>query len=713
MAEAAVTYEIALAQTFQASLEELQATHQAAVLEAIGKLQRGHGAVRLHALPPLPWVSFCVNRDAVRIICHREGSTLLLAWVALHDAAYRWAERHAPQRIGNVIRLVTVSVEGDVAAAPAPAASVAPPGPLAEVRDRIFRHFEVTPRLGAALRALADEDTLLDLCARLEPALAEALVSLATDPDGLAGIVARYGEARAGATGSLAEAVKAPVNAEHVWLAPPEQRAVEAALAAGAEAWRIFLHPSQKRLVTVQTRGPFLVTGGPGTGKTVVALHRARVLAERLGATPERPVLLTTFSRVLTQQLEEGVASVCRDAPELGRAVTTLTLTATARRVLEAARAPSALLLGEDLDAAWGEALALDVLGKGRRFYEREREEVVLAQELAGEEDYLKASRAGRGERLDRAAKRKVFAVLAAYEAALARRGGDDPGGLARAATRLLREGKVASPFAAVVCDEAQDASGFELRLLAALATAPGEEAPGADRLFLVGDGHQRLYQRPTSLRASGIEVRGRSARLRLNYRTTQGICAAALEALEGIPPDVIEEDAQEADRAAGYRSLRGGERPAQHVFATAAEEADFVAARLREWKERPVLVLARTRAMVASLEERLRARGVQTTHLGDADLVPGGDHVLVATLHRSKGLEAPKVILAGMQESPARFPGGSEEEKALWQQRERLLVYVGMTRARDLCVLTRVDAKATPAEAGPKPRRARASRRT
>lgn len=694
--------EIAFAQTFQAAMRGLEFVQQAAVNEAIEKLQKGLGSVHLHALPPMPWVSFVVNRDAVRVICWREGSALVLAWVALHADAYRWAERHTPLQFGNVIRIrKTVIEDAPAADATADGRTVAPPGPLADVRDKIFRAFAVSPGLATALRALPDDDALLELGERLDKPLAEALVSLATDPDGLDLIVARYHAARASAATAppptLAQAVKASMNAEQFWVAPPEQRAIEAALAGDSTTWRVFLHPAQKRLVTTKTSGPFLVTGGPGTGKTVVALHRARFLTEQFAATRARPVLVTTFSRILASLLESGLAIVCRGEEHLLERTTTLTLTGAAARVLELAREPAAVLLGDDIDAAWSEALTVDKLGLQRRFYEAERDDVVLAQEITTEERYLSAARAGRTERLDRTKRKEIWKLLTVFETALTKRGGDDPGGLARRATALLRAGTVESPFAAVVCDEVQDASRWQLRLLAALATQKGEALPGPDRLFLVGDGHQRLYEKPASLRSCGIEVRGRSARLRLNYRTTQGICAAALDALAGEELDVLEQEAHPNDTAAdverGYRSLRAGARPTSHAFATADEEADFIATAIGATKARPFLVLARTRSMLAALQDRLRARGVATTMLGDTDALPAGDHVVLATLHRSKGLEAPQVILAGMQEVPLRFPGGSNEDKTLWARKERLLVYVGMTRARDGCLLTKVRA--------------------
>ena len=262
----------------------------------------------------------------------------------------------------------------------------------------------------------------------------------------------------------------------------------------------------------------------------------------------------------------------------------------------------------------------------------------------------------------------------------------------------------VASPFAAVVCDEVQDASAWELRLLAALSTPAGKKEPGPDRLFMVGDGHQRLSKKPTSLRTCGIEVRGRSARLRLNYRTTQGICSAALELIDGLALDVIDHDAAGtnasdggdvgADATGGYRSVRAGPRPIVRAFKSSDDEAAFVAEVVRDAvasQTVPVLILARTVSMVNALRDRLRERGLTVPTLGELDSLPAGVDAVLCTMHRSKGLEAPTVVLCGQQEVPQRYRAGLDVDREQRERQERLLQYVGMTRARDRCLLTRV----------------------
>lgn len=682
-------YRIALSPTFQKALTRLAPVHQAAVNETLLKLEAGNASVHVHALTSLPWVSFCVSRDAVRVICEREGDVLLLVHVGMHDEAYEWARRHRPRRFGHAIRVVPVAVDEPPVEGSLPARdSERPPGPLAGVRPKDLLHFGIQPPTAALLRTLPDEDSLLDLLTHFPPALAEALVELAACPDEIGGILNRYLEAKdRDAHVPLEEAVRANVNAGDVWLAPPGQEALAAALKGDLASWKVFLHPSQRRLVEMDASGPVKVSGGPGTGKSVVALHRARFLAEKLLVEDGRPILLCTYSRVLARQLREDLESLCVDQPALTSRIEVLTLTEVAQRVLAHAGRPSRLLLDDVVQDAWREALHLDEDDRGQPFFAAERERVVLFHDVRDEDRYLRVRRSGRGAGLDRKERRRTWAVLSAFEAALFARGGSDGPGLAWHASRTLEVSDQSSPYAAVVCDEVQDAGPPELRLLRALASEPGAPV-GANRLFLVGDGHQRLYRRPISLSACGIEVRGRSKRLRLNYRTTQGICAAAVELMEGVESDALDEEGDPLD---GYRSLRAGTRPETIVHEHTSAEADWIVEQWRASKEAPLLVLARTRAYLDELHEMLVARGLSPLRLGEGEALPKDADVVLATLHRAKGLEAPRVILAGMQLVPARWPGESAGEKELWERRERSLVYVGMTRARDRCALSRV----------------------
>jgi superfamily I DNA/RNA helicase len=655
-------YQIGMTPQFRDALDRLAPTARGEVVQAALRVQDGTAAAHVHKLESTDFVAFGVNRNALRVIALREADALILLHVDAHDDAYAWATRHRAVRVGSVIRFVSLATEE------APAEVAAVPGPLAGVRDRVFAKFGIGAHAAAALRRVATEDEVIELAEAMRPALAEAVLGLATTPDDLASVLAAFERA--------SDEPSAPVTGPF-WLAP-SARALQAALEGTLRDWQVFLHPSQRALVTKRFAGPVKVTGGPGTGKTVVAVHRARFLAESVFPEDPRPVLVTTFGRTLAEQLEVLVDQVCEDAPHVRARVEVRTLVEVAQAVLRSHGRPAGLVT--EVESAWARAMEAETLGLPRRFYAAEREHVVARVAAWTEDQYLVAARVGRPERLDRAKKRAIWRVLDAFERELVDEGGGDAIALGRDAARLA----VDSPWSAVVCDEVQDASATDLRLLSVLA---GGNRP--DGLFLCGDGYQRLYTRAVPLSACGIEVRGRSRELRLNYRTTEGIRRAAVDTIAGVEQDALDdEDSAGLD---GYRSLRGGPAPERKRFPSAEDEARWVAALAR-----PLLVLTRTRAYRDALAERLRAHGVEVHVLeGRGDLAPAG--VTLCTLHRAKGLEAPSVVIAGAHLVPARFPGGDASDRVAWERGERCLLYVGMTRARDWCAVSRVEESAGP----------------
>lgn len=689
-----MAYELAFSQHFWKSLDALDGRERAALFDAVEKVQAGLPSVKVHALEAVPYVSFYVNRDALRVICHRDGNLLVLLHVGAHDAAYAWARRHRVATIGGYVRILRSELTEDPASAriePPASGPLAPSeplaaGPLSALADEDFLRLDVHPASAAILRSVRDTDALVDLLTHFSSARGEALLDLATDPDSLERAEQRYRAALARPVEAkpLAQALRDDANASEFWMPDPSEEAYRRALRGDFDAWRVFLHPAQRQLARIEAKGAVKVTGGPGTGKTVVALHRAKHLAERLDGT----ILLTTFSNVLAKQLEGALDQLCEPGSEVRARIAVRSLVGVAQDVLRRAGCPADLIT--DPNPCWARALAHDVAGRGRRFYESEREGVIAAAGAESEAEYLKVRRTGRGTRLDRGARREIWRVIEAFEEALREAGGGDVIAIAREAARALARGDVEPPYAAVVCDEIQDVGASELRLLAALATDRARGALRPNGLTLCGDGLQRIYRVPITLRACGIDVRGAASRvLRLNYRTTEEIRRAAVAVMEGVPADELEDEGR--DPLAGYRSLRRGVPPEHRRFDTPEAEADWIAERARADEGR-LLILARKRQWLVRLRDLLAARGLEPRILESGDTPSASDRLVLCTLHRAKGLEAPRVIVAGRQLVPARYPGGGDpSDRDLWDRRERSLLYVGITRARDWCGVSEV----------------------
>ena len=318
--------------------------------------------------------------------------------------------------------------------------------------------------------------------------------------------------------------------------------------------WRVFLHPLQKRLGVGNRSGPVRVLGGAGTGKTVLAMHRARWLAEH--ATPEgKKVLVTTFTRNLAIDIEANLNTLC--TREIMQRIEVPNLDAWVLRFLRSKRYEQSIVYGRQDEAAecWHRALAIKdaALGFDNEFYAAELEQVVLAQGVTTLDAYRAARRVGRGVVLSRAKRDAIWPVFEEYRAQLASHRLKEVDDAYRDAAQLISK-EQHHPYSAIVIDETQDFGPQALRLLRALIE------PGPNDLFFVGDGHQRIYPRhKAAMSRSGIDIRGRARKLYINYRTTDEIRRQAVALLEGVAVDDLDDG---TDNNTRYKSLSHGPAP-------------------------------------------------------------------------------------------------------------------------------------------------------
>jgi superfamily I DNA/RNA helicase len=464
------------------------------------------------------------------------------------------------------------------------------------------------------------------------------------------------------------------------------QEELERMLANPFAAWRIFLHPAQRKIAYVASyAGPAQVTGGAGTGKTVTALHRAAYLAGRYavelplwGDGP--PILLTTFTRSLAAALDAQLAELVGDE-EVRSRIEVLNVDRLAYRVVQAARgAPSVAGSGE-LRQMWADAAAASGLPFTAAFLQHEWEQVILAQGLRTEQAYLTCQRRGRGTPLSKPQRSQVWQATQHVERELTGRRWSTQLQLADEAAELLNGSGPC--YRHIVVDEAQDLHPARWRLLRAAVSR------GPDDLFIAADPNQRIYENNVSLAALGISVRGRSRRLRLNYRTTQEILSWAIPLL-GLEPVTGLDD--EADTLIGYRSPVHGRQPEVQVAATREEEFAALAERVRAWLDmgiepHAIGVAARARYLADQARDALNAAGIGTVSLKSTSTASA---VRAGTMHNMKGLEFQAVAVIGVEKrsvpSAAAVIPEDEDPLAYKQglQRERCALFVACTRARD-----------------------------
>ncbi|MFZ2527370.1 MAG: 3'-5' exonuclease [Rhodococcus sp. (in: high G+C Gram-positive bacteria)] len=476
-------------------------------------------------------------------------------------------------------------------------------------------------------------------------------------------------------------------------------------------AWSIFLHPEQREYTTRNFNGPFRLSGGAGTGKTVVLLHRARELHRR---NPEARIVLTTYNRTLAEALKSQLAildSSVTIASDLGKsgiyiagvdAIAARMLGSFAADLSASGESPGSVaqvvgsravkLNKRTHKGSWKAAVTGhgDALGSDLRtasFFEAEYAMVVLPCLVTTREEYLKVRRTGRGVSLNRARRNAVWDVIEAYRAAAAADGTLDFEEKSAVAAQVLRSHADEGLADHVLVDEAQDLSPSRLMLLRALA------APGQNDLFIAEDSHQRIYGQPIVLGRYDISIVGRSRRLTLNYRTTEQNLRYALGILSGAEYTDLDD---EPDSTEGYRSARRGPRPNPIAANSLTDEYDIVARTVSGWLDggvdpETIGLLVPTLKEGESLPQELSDRGVSVTFV-DRDTAGISKTPQVMTMHRAKGMEFAKVVLVGVgaKNVPRTYfidvlPKGDRADAL---RRERSLLYVAATRARDELVV-------------------------
>ncbi|WP_245836373.1 3'-5' exonuclease [Paramicrobacterium agarici] len=472
-------------------------------------------------------------------------------------------------------------------------------------------------------------------------------------------------------------------------------------------AWRVFLHPEQRRYAdpTKPYNGPFRLSGGAGTGKTVVLLHRARNLAKQ---NPNARIVLTTFTRALSGNLERDLERLDPDVPiasELGQpGIRVLGIDQIAAAVRsrngsfsEAAidvlgyRVESTFRPGRNQDG-WGEAIAevapdLPPAIANKAFFEAEYLQVILPNALTEEADYLRVRRPGRGVALDRKKRMLVWSVVERYRKNSKLEGRVSFAEIAMIAAQCAEQSGESRFADHLLIDEGQDLSAAHWKLMRALVPE------GQNDLFIAEDTHQRIYGQHVVLSRYGINIVGRSRRLTLNYRTTEQNLRYALSILEG-GEYVDAENGEET--IGGYRSSRLGPEPRLVKASSTPELLSSTAECVQNWldegvKPETIAVLAHRNDDLVAISEGLAQRGIPATVLKSASLT--GERPVVLTMHTAKGMEFSRVILYDISEGtyPPSWATSdvAPEDVADVELRFRSLLYVAASRARDELVVS------------------------
>jgi superfamily I DNA/RNA helicase/mRNA-degrading endonuclease RelE of RelBE toxin-antitoxin system len=608
------------------------------------------------------------------------SNVVLLLWVDHHDDAYKWAEKKV-WKINKATGSLQVIEKGKEEPVKKPATSKK--GLFDEFKDKHLFKLGLPEELLPEVRKIQSEEELEKKSSDFPQEVYEALYMLAAGYE-LNQVFLEMDKSEdqpEANTEDFELALENPDTQRRFVVIDNEEKLAEM-LEAPLEKWRVFLHPSQRKLVQGNVNGPFRVLGGAGTGKTVVLIHRAKYLAEKIFNKPDDKVLVTTFTKNLAADIQSLLSAICSD--DVFKRIEVINLDQWVGNLLKKAGYDYTIDFGMKSSEVWEDALQLKPKEPlfDDQFYKAEWEEVIQAQDVSTFADYAQAKRVGRGTRLNRAQRKAIWPVFEEYRVLLTNNKIREPQDAQRDAIALLKDGKAVARYSAILLDEAQDMSPQAFSLLRQI--IPKEQP---NDLFIVGDAHQRIYRNKVVLGQLGINIIGRSMKLRVNYRTTEETRKWAVNLLRGMTIDDLDGG---RDHQQGYRSLYSGEKPVVESFNSLDDEIDWLVKKLEKQENTSnSCVVLRTNNLCEEYASILEAKGLKVYKIKRSKAEDRRQEgVRIATMHRVKGLEFDNVFIASMNKGivPPEYAldsASDEGEKDDIISRERCLVYVAATRAK------------------------------
>lgn len=699
--------QLLISNTFSDSLARLTQTEQRITHSSAFQLQLNPTSpgLQFHRIDrcrdPNFWSIRC-NRD-LRIIVHKTGDTLTLCYAGHHDDAYQWAERRKlqPHPVTGAAQFVEIRETVKEITIPRYVEQEAPKSrPLSHASDELLLSYGIPTEWLEDVRT-ADVDRICDLCDHLPEEAAEALLNLAvgepvavystkssppTDEDSQAAVETKSEPTEVAATDDIATAMQHP-DARRRFRVIENVEQLERALEAPWDKWTVFLHPTQDEVVRRKFFGPARVSGSAGTGKTIVALHRAVHLASTY---PGARILLTTFSLTLAAALQRLLSRLVGSQSAISQQITVKSMDDVGRELYES-KFGTVTLASETavIEAISAAAAQVDGHHFTDSFLLTEWESIIDAFQLTTWDDYRDVSRLGRKTRLGAKSRAVAWKIFERVRQQLEQQSLVT---MCQVFNRLAESmDDESKPYDYAIVDEAQDINVPQLRFLAALA------ANKPDGLFFAGDLGQRIFQSPFSWKSLGVNIQGRSSTLRINYRTSHQIRRQADKLL---PSEIADVDGNTESRK-GTISVFNGPAPTIRMLETAEQEAAEVGKWIAEridagLSAEEIGVFVRSDAELARANQAVELANQKPWELTESISEKGG-HVAVCTMHLAKGLEFRCVVVMACDDDVIPLQNRiesavHESELAEVYDTERHLLYVACTRAREQLLVCGVE---------------------
>jgi len=672
----------------QVQVDTLPSAIRKKVYDFISKFQENSKSASIH-LEPIKTFKDQTLRSAridqtyraiVKVSSH--GDDFHFLWVDHHDKAYEWAQKKVVDynKITNSWQVFTaaenITLEDD------PKDIKKNQVLFTDYSKSELMNIGVPEILMPAIYALKDLDDLDQLAPHLPEGLFENLFYL-HDGGSIDGVISEIREASQvnypNSNQSLMD--------KRTFLEIPNDETLLEALSGDMLRWKHYLHESQALIVHKDYNGSFKLSGGAGTGKTVAALHRLKVLSKKDNL--KGKVLFTTYTKALTSNLHSLaeaidvkmsnviIQNIDNIALDLGRKSNIIKQEIKFISPLEAR-------------VIWQEIINEDFIHYNIDFLEKELSEVILLNNVKTLTEYLRVQRTGRGKALGRIERKEVWRIIDLFNNKISQNG------------LLLREElfnlvsehyfkNEQKPFAHIIVDELQDLSNVELRFIRSIVPK------GENDIFMVGDPMQAIYHRNLNFTKAGIQIRGiRSKRLRINYRTTEEIRKLAISVVSNQDYDDFNGEMESKD---GYISLMHGAKPTYEIFKNSEQELDFVISSIQNAIHKGYNLTDIVIASKRKKDLKLFLNSFHKLQLPYYEIhgeiknlsLPG---IRLSTFHSLKGLEFKLVYLINVDNKtlpfrPMDYNDWDENEKLINDKNESSLMYVAISRAVEQVTIT------------------------
>lgn len=486
---------------------------------------------------------------------------------------------------------------------------------------------------------------------------------------------------------SMLEAMQKDINKSYVHVIS-EEETISDILDNPIDYWRIFIHPKQMNYVVGNDgnyNGSFQIKGSAGTGKTVVAMHRAKYLASKIYTKNTDKILFTTYSKKLTKSVEYNLKNMCN--LETLKRIEVVNLHSWIAKYLKEHNI-SFEIIDDQLRYKYINS-AIKKLNLEDSFSATDiitEIDVVLSyNQITDLSSYLRVSRNGTYKKLGRNQRMQVWEIISEYFEMLNDSQKTEWWLLIKNVIYMI-ENKKDVEYSAIIVDEAQDFGMPEYRLLRSLVREKEND------LFIVGDIRQKIYSNKANFSKCGVNIKGNRTRyLNINYRNTLEIGMLADKVIEGIEFDELDEFDFE-DKKTNY--VIKGLNPIIKSFKNRNSEAEFVIEEIKKIVSsgisfNEIAIVARTNSYLKMMTSLLKNAGISVLSLEDINSIDRNS-VYVGTMHSIKGFEFKVVLLIGINDDMLPYKKHIEslkndKEIDAFMQQEKSLLYVAITRARDL----------------------------